>query len=78
MPAGDFPMTPTPCPSCGHCPTCGRRSFSPWRQPVQPIWVVPSVWEYDTGCSPAPRYERFTIGTSTGGLTAPTTTVSVS
>ena len=46
-----------PCPSCGHCPTCGRGGhqvapwlpYTPWYRPYQigrPVWMVettPSV-----------------------------------
>ncbi len=28
-----------PCPSCGHCPTCGRGGY--WQTPYQPYWQIP-------------------------------------
>lgn len=40
-----FDTQPHVCPNCGHCPTCGRRSY-PW--PVEDIqWPRrPLPWEY--------------------------------
>lgn len=35
-----------PCPSCGHCPTCGRsnwRTYPYWHPPFQPYIVGGSV-----------------------------------
>lgn len=34
-----YQFVPQPCPSCGHCPTCGRGGFhtypyNPWGYPV--------------------------------------------
>ena len=52
---GDFDWTrqqiaPAPCPSCGHCPTCGRSGYQviPWisPQPYYPSWPT---WTYTTG-----------------------------
>lgn len=36
---------PQPCPSCGHCPTCGRGGyFQPYYNPYpyyyQPSWTI--------------------------------------
>jgi len=34
-----FPFDQYPCPSCGHCPTCGRGGYArPY--PVGPIWTI--------------------------------------
>lgn len=37
-----------PCPSCGYCPTCGRRNYNdPWwyKRPV-PYWTIQhDFWE---------------------------------
>jgi hypothetical protein len=49
-----------PCPSCGHCPTCGR-SANPWGfQPqwphYRPYWDTTTVWNIgDTGI----RYTQY-------------------
>lgn len=41
---GNVPLRVQPCPSCGHCPTCGRGyttpyPFYPWSVPVGPVWM---------------------------------------
>jgi len=49
------PAHAQPCPSCGHCPTCGRggRQAVPyyypwWQQPFNP-WPEPHItWTLDT------------------------------
>jgi hypothetical protein len=38
---GVIPPQPQPCPSCGHCPTCGRGRVypnHPWTNPSHPYW----------------------------------------
>lgn len=45
-PASYQVQVPKPCPSCGHCPTCGRgaASLSPspwWPYQPSPWWQVP-------------------------------------
>jgi hypothetical protein len=42
-PTGDIQQHAHPCPSCGYCPTCGRRPAQTWPLPYQP-WVNP--WPY--------------------------------
>jgi hypothetical protein len=32
-----YPYTTSPCPSCGHCPTCGKRTWPNWQGPQ---WTV--------------------------------------
>ena len=44
---------PQPCPSCGHCPTCGRGGYygAPypyWRSVPYPTWPNPYI-TYGTG-----------------------------
>lgn len=50
-----------PCPSCGHCPTCGRHAappnYSSW-------WFRPR-WQY-VPQPYAPTYPTITWGTTTG------------
>lgn len=41
--------TPQPCPSCGHCPTCGRSASPPAPIHVQPWWQWPYQWTWTTG-----------------------------
>lgn len=40
-----LPIPAVTCPTCGYCPTCGRRYGAPyWTRPHQtlPYWVLPA------------------------------------
>lgn len=52
----DVPLPASVCPSCGYCPTCGRKnaySGQYWYYPYQPItWnSLPGTWTYTSGTS---------------------------
>ena len=44
------PWYRTPCPSCGYCPTCGRR-----RDWANPTWIYPYTTYGDTANDQAPN-----------------------
>lgn len=52
-----------PCPSCGHCPTCGRGGYmGPYPTYPYPVWVsIPHVYVGDTQ-----------IGSGTTNIPSPT------
>lgn len=39
---GEVQNHATPCPSCGHCPTCGRHGYS------YPYYAPNPYWQYPT------------------------------
>jgi hypothetical protein len=45
-----------PCPSCGHCPTCGRRwhHLAPWAIPM-PNYYQPYYQPYQVWCGTETR-----------------------
>lgn len=55
-----------PCPSCGYCPTCGRKNAQPV-MPYQPWWPYPWIVTYQ------PAYIPPTSTTTTVTLTGANT-----
>lgn len=57
-----------PCPSCGYCPTCGRKNATPaypyWPYPwyVNPWYQYPYTWTVSSG---APITGTTTVGGGT-------------
>ena len=62
--------TPSPCPRCGHCPTCGRGGAIPYDWPSRP-WVWPSPLVY-SGTGTTDGYGQvITDPPLTGSVTTP-------
>lgn len=47
-----------PCPSCGHCPTCGRGGYGFWPYRPYPYWGYPPYYVSNT--APVAPYPSIT------------------
>lgn len=57
-----------PCPSCGYCPSCGRRNFGP--MPLSPTpWNPPYYpWPFNPGGGTAKPTITYGPNTTGGGV----------
>ena len=50
-----------PCPSCGYCPTCGRKNAAPvYPYPYYPYWSYP-WWYTNTTIAPQQPQSTYTV-----------------